>query len=106
MKKLSFSIYAAALQAWLASTAPSAAFAEAPTQGGADPCEGHHHAPPPEAYDACDAKAEGDACTVSFDERTIDGTCAADPETDGALFCMPDHPPPPPSGEPRPGAQR
>jgi hypothetical protein len=52
--------------------------------------------PPPipqEAFTACEGKAAGDACSVTFHEHTIEGTCAARPEG-GALFCRPSGPPP------------
>lgn len=52
--------------------------------------------PPPAAYDACKDEAQGDACEVTFHERTIEGRCQPDRE-DGTLFCLPDHPPPRPT---------
>lgn len=48
--------------------------------------------PPPEAYAACTAKAQGDKCTVTHDDHTINGACAGDAK----LFCRPDHPHGPP----------
>ncbi|MBX3233397.1 MAG: hypothetical protein KF837_39095 [Labilithrix sp.] len=52
--------------------------------------------PPEEAFAACDAKAAGDACTVTHGDHTITGTCAAAPEgaEDTRLHCRPDKPPP------------
>lgn len=53
--------------------------------------------PPAEAYEACAARAAGDACQVTLGDRTIDGECRADPHDDGgALVCMPERPPGPP----------
>ena len=52
------------------------------------------HTPPPEAYTACDGKQVDAACTVTFGDRTLEGTCAATP--DGRLACRPSRPPPPP----------
>jgi hypothetical protein len=53
--------------------------------------------PPPEAYASCQSRAQGDACSVQFGDRTIEGTCMPDP-SDGRLFCRPSGPPPrPPS---------
>jgi hypothetical protein len=56
---------------------------------------------PPEAYAACDSKSEGDGCSVKIFDREITGTCAK--ETEGRLFCRPDHMPGPPHGSPRRG---
>jgi hypothetical protein len=50
---------------------------------------------PPEAYAACESKAEGDACTVQFHGGEVHGQCAPDREGKG-LFCRPDRMPPPP----------
>jgi hypothetical protein len=63
--------------------APSGASAERP------------HGPPPAAFEACAGKSAGDSCTVTFRDRTIDGTCKAFPEDD-RLFCRPNHAPPEP----------
>ena len=56
---------------------------------------------PPEAYAACESKAEGDACMVQIHEHEVHGKCAPDREGKG-LFCrpegMPPAPPPPPDG--------
>jgi hypothetical protein len=41
---------------------------------------------PPEAYAACASKADGDACTVRFHDREMQGICAPDREGNG-LFC-------------------
>lgn len=60
------------------------------------PPRGEPPTPPPEAYSACTSAAEGEACTVTLRDRTIDGICVLD--KDDELFCRPDHPPgPPPS---------
>ena len=50
---------------------------------------------PPEAYAACQSKKAGDACTVSFRGREMNGTCAEHP-SDGKLACRPAGPPGPP----------
>lgn len=51
------------------------------------------HGPPPEAYDACDGKSEGD---TSFFESprgdTITGTCVQEKDDD-RLVLRPDNPP-------------
>ena len=44
---------------------------------------------PPAAFEACQAKALGDTCTVSFGEKQIESKCAASP--DGRLACHPNH---------------
>ena len=49
-----------------------------------------HRAPPEEALEACDEKAEGDACVVELPERQLDGTCRATPHDEG-LACAPSH---------------
>ncbi|HWZ92937.1 MAG TPA: hypothetical protein VNW92_28925 [Polyangiaceae bacterium] len=47
------------------------------------------HELPPAAFDACQGKAVGDACTVTFRDKPIEAKCAAAP--DGRLACMPEH---------------
>lgn len=78
--------------------------------GGADPKRPprHPHGPPPEAFEACQSKAAGDACTVVFGGETLEGKCApppappdASPEAaDGRLACRPDRLPEPRRGGP------
>lgn len=51
--------------------------------------------PPQAAFDACAKSRQGDACTVSFGDRSIDGTCETFPEAT-ALVCRPSRPPGPP----------
>ena len=53
-----------------------------------------HRQPPQAAFDACQQKKSGDACTVTFREHTISGQCQTTP--DDKLFCRPEHPPGPP----------
>jgi hypothetical protein len=55
----------------------------------------HHHGPPPEAvFAACDNKADGDACSVTLENRTIDGSCRTPHHDAGTarLLCAPAHP--------------
>lgn len=52
--------------------------------------------PPQEAIEACANRAEGDACSVTFGDRTMDGTCRKGPNGDGSLACAPKAPPGPP----------
>lgn len=66
------------------------------------PGAGRAHEPPPFAFEACTGKTEGDDCTVTFHDRTLEGSCLA--HSDARLFCMPDDMPPPPDGE-RPPAR-
>jgi hypothetical protein len=61
------------------------------------PGGGRPHEPPPFAFEACAGKSEGADCTVTFHDRTIEGSCVA--YSDQRLFCMPDDMPPPPDGE-------
>jgi hypothetical protein len=51
-----------------------------------------HHAPPPEAYTACDSKSAGDTCSVTFHEHTMEGTCNQR-GSDTRLSCRPNHHP-------------
>ena len=46
------------------------------------------HELPPAAFDACQGKGVGDACTVTFGEKQIEAKCAAAP--DGRLACRPE----------------
>jgi hypothetical protein len=65
----------------------------------ADDDHPHHRGPPPEAFTACDGKADGDACSVTFHDNTAHaGTCEAPHhESDGKrLACRPNDLPPPP----------
>jgi hypothetical protein len=48
---------------------------------------------PEEAYTACADKSSGDACTVTFREQTMTGSCVAHPSSK-RLFCMPAGGPP------------
>ena len=43
---------------------------------------------PSAAFDACQGKGVGDACTVTFGEKPIEAKCAAAP--DGRLACRPE----------------
>ncbi len=64
--------------------------------GPGGPSKGHH-GPPPEALSACSGKASGVTCSVTFDGRTLTGTCRSGPNGE-ALACMPEgghHGPPP-----------
>ncbi len=42
---------------------------------------------PPAAFDACQGKNAGDACTVQFGTRQVEAQCSAAP--DGRLACHP-----------------
>jgi hypothetical protein len=53
-----------------------------------------HHAPPQEAIDACTKKKADDACSFTFRDHAITGTCKAPPDNASQLACRPDHPPP------------
>lgn len=50
--------------------------------------------PPSEAFQACQGKAEGDACTVQLPDLTLDGKCVL--SHDNRVFCRPTQMPPPP----------
>jgi hypothetical protein len=55
--------------------------------------------PPAEAFEACVGKSRGDACTVTFGDRTMKGTCEAPPPDvkDTRLSCRPSEMPRPPN---------
>lgn len=55
-----------------------------------------HHKPPQAAFDACKGASEGAACSVTFGDHTMSGTCRKGPNGEGDLACAPDHPPGPP----------
>ena len=56
------------------------------------------HKPPQQAFDACKSLNEGDACSVTFDGHTMNGTCRKGPNGESDLACAPPHPQgPPPS---------
>jgi len=55
----------------------------------------HHHQPPQAAFDACAKAKDGDACSVTFQDHTLDGVCRPAHES-AALVCRPAHPPGPP----------
>jgi len=67
-----------------------------------------HHGPPPEAFTACDAKAVGDACSVTFGDKDHAGTCVTPPAgaPDARIVCLPKDMPPPPPGGPGGGPGR
>ena len=56
-----------------------------------------HHRPPEEAFTACAQANDGDSCTVTLPDHTLNGTCHAVPphlkEDAGRLVCMPPRPP-------------
>ncbi len=54
---------------------------------------GHHHpGPPPEAFEACESKVVGDACTVTFGSDSLAGKCVTSPDggPDTRIVCRPD----------------
>lgn len=61
------------------------------------PERGDGRGPPPAAYEACADKAQGDDCSVSLGDRTIEGRCITG--LDEKLFCLPDGMPPAPPGD-------
>ncbi|HWA76691.1 MAG TPA: hypothetical protein VG937_30370 [Polyangiaceae bacterium] len=54
------------------------------------------HRPPQAAFDACKGATEGASCSVTFRDRTVDGTCRKGPNGEDELACVPAHPPGPP----------
>lgn len=65
----------------------------------AQPRDGQGRPPlPPDAFTACQNKAEGAAVTITMpDGKTLSATCRAVPGASGsALAAMPDQPPPRP----------
>jgi hypothetical protein len=47
------------------------------------------HGPPPAALAACSSSKLGEACSVTFGDHTLAGTCEAGPSGDGPLACRP-----------------
>jgi hypothetical protein len=64
----------------------------------------HRHMPPPAAFEACKAKAAGDACTVEIHDNEISGKCTAPPPgaSQSDLACRPEGGPRHKPGGPRP----
>jgi hypothetical protein len=54
---------------------------------------GPGHAPPPEAFTACEDVATGDACVVDTPHGTVEGVCRTTP--DRRVACAPNRPPAP-----------
>ena len=88
MPTLRFSLVAVVLCGTLATTLVLAQ----PNGRGAPP------SPPPEAFTACQGKAEGATVTITLpDGKTLSATCRAVPGASStALAAMPDQPPPRP----------
>lgn len=67
--------------------------------GSGAPLDRPHPGPPPEAFTACESKAVGDACSVTFDGNSVAGHCSSPPPgvSDTRISCrpdnLPDHPP-------------
>jgi len=81
MAKHKKSTIVSALLGLLLIASASLAMAQPPGRGG----------PPPEAIEACENAAEGDAC--SFEGRrggTISGECVNPPRGEASLLCMPE----------------
>jgi hypothetical protein len=55
----------------------------------AEPGGHRKHELPPAAFDACQGKGVGDACTVQFKDKQFEAKCAAVP--DGRLACRREH---------------
>lgn len=83
----------------LAAACSSTAVAQE-SQALSSPAEGHR-GPPPEVFEACKGKSEGDKCIVKLGPNDVSGTCAKPPPgaPDDRLGCRPDGPPPGPPPE-------
>lgn len=53
------------------------------------PQQGKRGGPPPEAFAACEAAAQNDACSVDTKRGTISGTCQLDRRRKEVLLCVP-----------------
>ena len=51
--------------------------------------DGRRGGPPQEAFDACVALVEGDACSFSGDRGDAEGTCVVPPRGEETLVCAP-----------------
>ncbi len=69
-------------------TPPSAPAAGTTPNQSVQPQQGVRQGPPQEALDACANLTQGDACSFTLPNRTIDGTCITPPNSD-ALACAP-----------------
>ena len=94
---VALSVTALALLAGLAMSGRTALADDGPPtavplqQGGG--CPPGPHNPPPEAFEACRGRNQGDACTVNTPHGTLTGTCETFPGQ--GLVCRPACPPPP-----------
>ncbi|MGB5247486.1 MAG: hypothetical protein WBM54_12265 [Woeseia sp.] len=61
--------------------------------------DGRRGGPPPEAFEACTAKVEGDACSFTGRRGDAEGTCIVPPRGEESLVCAPAGGPP--DSEPR-----
>lgn len=62
------------------------------TDSGSTPGDDDGELPPPEAVEACDGKAVGDACEfIGLESETISGTCE---QIEDLLACVPEGGPP------------
>ena len=52
--------------------------------------------PPPESIDACRSARDGDACSFTFRDRSLSGTCAKGHDASAPLACRPEGAPPHP----------
>ena len=81
--------------------------ANAQTGGPAQPAPPEGHKPPPQAFEACKGKQEGDQVQVTLpDGQKLSASCVNSPQ---GLFARPPHPPHPPAmpeppEHPMPGA--
>jgi hypothetical protein len=76
------------------SLAAAALYALASSTALAGPPPGARPPLPPEALSACQKAREGDTCSVTFHDRTLQGTCRTLPDRT-QLACLPAHPSPP-----------
>ena len=56
--------------------------------------DGQRGGPPTEAFEACAAKVEGDACSFSGRRGDVEGSCIVPPRGEESLVCLPADAPP------------
>ena len=74
----------------------------------ADDNRGPRRAPPPEAFEACAEKVQGDVCGFTGRRGTVEGMCEIPRGGEDGLVCAPEHrrggPDRPPADDPNDGA--
>ena len=88
-------MYFRAIRGVLITTLLVAQFACAQSEQEENGPGGERPGPPPEAFEACADKSEGDSCSVEGPGgRSMEGQCKTSPRGDEGMMCMPAGGPP------------